>query len=540
MTLLAFEAILITSVIVEQKVLKPNPLVNFRRLLVLSSISNSIWLSVVFLGFIISIPFSTNFEKNVSLLVLGFFCVIAFRILVTGSIFFGSIIKRTFSVFFQPLLFAFILFPFPSAFEMIPIYSVSTLGGLGIITSVLLYLLIVDRSGTNLIGVGSLNLFRAFLSAWAADQPEFIEDFLEKRGSQQTVRASAIIFDLGGMKPTLVIPEVHPGPFYPVGSSNLPLYLRNWFLNYGFSPLILHGVSGHELNLPSKRVVDKFISNFENFKTVTSGQTCSKPIIVKEGKATATCILFRDVVFVMPTLSPFGMEDLPLDLKQKVESLALKYGYNQAIIADTHNSQGEPITIEDYNDLIKAVEKALINLKSSDQHDLMVGSAHSSELDLQLGYDIGPAGLGVLILDIDSKKYSIVISDSNNAATGIREGLLERFKESKAPILELCTSDTHVTAGKIYDLKGYITLGERTGLNELSEAIKILIDKAVDRIVRAKYLVKYVDSSVKVIGSTLIDDLSIVLDRSFLLVKKGGLLIIALSFMVIFFTAIFI
>ncbi|MCP8304744.1 MAG: DUF2070 family protein [archaeon] len=539
-TFLAFEAVLFASIIIEQMVLKGNPLVTFRRLVFLSSISNSIWLSIVFFGLILSIPFSIHFEKYISLLLLGLFCVIAFRILVSASIFYGSMPKRVFSALFQPLSLALILFPFPSAIEMATVYTIPALGGAGIITSVVLYLIIVDRSGARLIGVGSLNLFRAFLSAWAADHPEFIEEFMEKMGSQQTVRASVMIFDSGVMKPALVIPEVHPGPFYPVGSSNLPLYLRNWFLDKGFSPLILHGVSGHELNLPSKREVDRFISTFESLKTVASGQTCSNPVIAKVGKATSTCIAFGDVVFVMPTLSPFGMEDLPLDLKQKVEGLALKFGYNHTIVADTHNSQGEPIKKEDHDDLIKAIEKALSNLKSRGQHDLMVGSAHSSEFDLQLGDDIGPAGLGLLILDINGEKYSIVISDSNNAAKGLREGLLERFKGSKAPVLELCTSDTHVTAGKISNLKGYITLGERTGLNELSEAIKILMDKAAERIARAKFQVKWVDSSVKVIGMKFIDDLSIVLDRSFSLVKKGGLAIITLSFVVLLLTAIFI
>ncbi|MCP8311237.1 MAG: DUF2070 family protein [Candidatus Methylarchaceae archaeon HK01M] len=539
-TFLAFEAVLFASIIIEQMVLKGNPLVTFRRLVVLSSISNLIWLSIVFFGLILSIPFSIHLEKYISLLLLGLFCVIAFRMLVSASIFYGRLSKRVFSAFFQPLLLVPMLFPFPSTIEMAAVYTIPALGGAGIISSVALYLIVIDRSGARLIGVGSLNLFRSFLSAWAADHPEFIEEFMEKMSSQQTVRASVMIFDSAVMKLALVIPEVHPGPFHSVGSSNLPLYIRNWFLKKGFSPLILHGISGHELNLPSKREVDRFIATFEGLKTVASGQTCSNPVTTKVGKAISTCIAFGDVVFVMPTLSPFGMEDLPLDLKQKVEGLALKFGYSYTIIADTHNSQGEHIRKEDYDDLIEAIEKALSNLKSRGQHDLMVGAAHSSEFDLQLGEDIGPAGLGLLILDIDGEKYSIVVSDSNNAAKGLREELLERFKDSKAPLLELCTSDTHVTAGKISNLKGYITLGERTGLNELSEAIKTLMDKAVERIARAKFQVKWVDSLVKVIGLKLIDNLSIVLEKSFSLVKKGGLAIITFSFVVLLLTAIFI
>jgi len=535
--LFAFEAVLFTSIMFEKIILRDNPLVTFRRLIVLSSISNSIWVSIIFLGLILSVPFSMHFEKYVFFLLIGFFCVIAFRMLVSISIFYGSMLKRIFSAFFQPILLALILFLFP-IIQITTNYIIIALVGAGIVTLVIIYLIIVDRSGAKIIGVGSLELFRAFLTAWAANHPEFIEGFIEKMGSRQTVKTNIMIFDQDSSKPTLVIPEVHPGPFYPVGSSNLPLYLRNWFLDEGLSPLILHGVSGHELNLPSKGEVDKYISTFESFKTIATGKTCSLPVFAKLGKATVTCIAFEDVVFVMPTLSPFGMEDLPLGIKHKVETLALKSGYNYVMIVDTHNSQGELISDEDYEDLIKAIENALIHLKSCDQYDLMVGFAHSSEFDIRLGNDIGPAGLGVLILNIDDKKYSMVVSDSNNAIAGLREELIENFKGSKAPVLELCTSDTHVTAGKISDLKGYIALGERTGLDELSAAIKILINEAVKRISRAKLKVRSVNSSVKVIGTKLIDDLSIVLDRSFYLVKKGGLVIITISFLILLLTAI--
>jgi len=243
-------------------------------------------------------------------------------------------------------------------------------------------------------------------------------------------------------------------------------------------------------------------------------------------------------VLIMLTLSPFGMEDLPLDLKKKIEGLALGLGYNYAVIVDTHNSQGGEIKKEDCEELIKATEKALMDLKSVDQRNFMIGFAHSSELDPRLGKDIGPAGLGVLILEINGKKYSVIASDSNNAVMGLREELLRDFKDSSAPILELCTSDTHVTAGKTSSLKGYIALGERTSLKELSEIIRILIDKSLERMTSADFQVSYVDSSVKVIGTKLIDDFSKVLDKSLSLVKKGNIMIVALSILFVILTVI--
>ncbi|MCP8309055.1 MAG: DUF2070 family protein [archaeon] len=539
-TLLIFEVSIFVSIMIERFLLEDNPLATFRRLVFISFFSYLVWLSVLIFGLLFSIPFSIYYRNYISLLLLGFFYVIAFRLLVVGSIFYGNLLKKAFITFFQPMILAPMLFPIPSFIEIITIYTIPTLGGAITITLVALYLIFVNRPGAKLMGVGSLMLLRSFLSAWAANYPEFIEEFMDKMSSQQKVRANVIVLDSKNMKIALVIPEVHPGPFYPIGSSNLPFYLQNWFLSNGLSPMILHGVSGHELNLPSKREVDKFISSFKSLKTIASGKTCSIPIIAKFGKATATCIAFGDTILVMLTLSPFGMEDLPLDLKQEIEGLALRFGYNHTTIVDTHNSQGDLIKKEDCDELIKATEKALTDLRSLDQHNFTVGFAHSSELNPRLGNDIGPAGLGVLVFEINGKKYSIAVADSNNAIMGLREELLRNFKDSSAPVLELCTSDTHVTAGKASGLKGYIALGERTGLKELSEVIRILIDKSLERMAQANFQVNYIDSSVKVIGMKLIDDFSKVLDRSFSLFKKGGLIITALSILFLILTAIFV
>jgi len=539
-TLLIFEVSIFVSIMIERILLKDNPLATLRRLVFISFFSCLIWLSVTIFGLLFSIPFSIYYENYIFLLLLGFFYVIAFRLLVVGSVFYGNLLKKAFIILFQPMILAPMLFHIQSFIEIITTYTIPTLGGAIIITSVALYLIFVNRPGAKLMGVGSLELFRSFLSAWASNRPEFIEEFMDKMSSQQTVRANVIVFDSKNMKIALVIPEVHPGPFYPIGSSNLPLYLQNWFLSNGLSPMILHGVSGHELNLPSKGEVDRFVSSFKNLKTIASGKACSIPIVAKVGKATATCIAFGDTVFVMLTLSPFGMEDLPLNLKQEIECLALKLGYNHIIIVDTHNSQGDVIKKEDCDELIKATEKAFMDLKSLDQHNFMVGFAHSSELNLRLGNDIGPAGIGVLVFEINDKKYSIAVADSNNAIMGLREGLLRNFKESHAPVLELCTSDTHFTAGKTLSSKGYIALGERTGLKELSEVIKILIDKSLERMTHANFQINYIDSSVKVIGMRLIDEFSKVLDKSLSLFKKGGLIITAFSILFVFLTAIFV
>ncbi|MEM3437779.1 MAG: DUF2070 family protein [Nitrososphaerales archaeon] len=539
-TLFIFEALILISIIIEQMILRNNPLATFKRLFFISFSTYLIWLLVLVFGLLLSISFSIYYENYTSFLLLGFFYAIAFRLLVIGSIFYENLLKKIFITFFQPIILVSILLPISSFNNMITLYSIPTLGGIAIITSVIFYLIFIDRIGAKLMGVGSLELFRAFLSAWAANNPKFIEDFIDSVSSQEKVRVNVIILNSNNMKVALVVPEVHPGPFYPIGSSNLPFDLQNWFKNNGFSSIIFHGISGHELNLPSKREVDRFISSLKNLKMIASGNTCSIPVIAKVGRATATGIAFGDTVLIMLTLSPFGMEDLPLGLKQNIKDLALKLGYKHVIIIDTHNSQGDIIKEEDCSELIKSAEKLMMDLKLLEQYNFMAGFAHSSELNLNFGKDIGPAGLGVLVLEINNRKFSIVVADSNNCVKGLREELMRSFKDTKAPILELCTSDTHFNAGRTSTPKGYITLGEITSSRDLSEFIRILIDKSLERLALANFQVYYVDTLVKVIGMRVIDTLSNVLDKSLSLVKKGAIIIAILSFLFLFFTVIFV
>ncbi|MEM3517648.1 MAG: DUF2070 family protein [Nitrososphaerales archaeon] len=537
--LFVFEFLILTSTVIEKIILKDNPLATFKRFFSISFFTYLIWFSVLISGIILSILFQIYYGNYITFLLLGFFYAVAFRLLVIGSIFNG-LLRKVFVIFFQPVILTLMLFSISSFNKMITLYLIPTFGGITIITSVVFYLIFVNRIGAKLMGAGSLELLRAFLSAWAANNPKSIEDFIERVSSQEKVGVNVITLNSKNMRTALVVPEVHPGPFYPIGSSNLPFDLQNWFKNNGFSSIIFHGISGHEINLPSRREVDRFISSLKNLKMISSGDTCSIPVIAKVGKATAIGIAFGDTVLIMLTLSPFGMEDLPLGLKQNIENLALKLGYKHAIIIDTHNSQGDIIKEEDYGELIKSAEKLMMDLKLLKQYNFMVGFAHSSEFNLKFGKDIGPAGLGVLVLEINNRKYSIVVVDSNNCIKGLREELIRSFKDIKAPILELCTSDTHFNAGKTLTPKGYITLGEITSSKDLSESIRILIDKSLERLAPANFQVNYIDTLVKVIGMKPIDTLSNVLDKSLSLVKKGAIIIAILSFLFLFFTVIFV
>jgi len=96
-----------------------------------------------------------------------------------------------------------------------------------------------------------------------------------------------------------VATDVHPGPFYPVGSSNLPFTLYEWFRDRGYSPMILHSVSDHNLNLPSKKEVQNFLLSLDSLSSIASNSTCTKPVVQTVGRATVIGIAFEDTLLLL-------------------------------------------------------------------------------------------------------------------------------------------------------------------------------------------------------------------------------------------------
>ena len=52
-------------------------------------------------------------------------------------------------------------------------------------------------------------------------------------------------------KVAFVLPGVHPGPFFPVGSYNLSELIHRALRSEGVAPVVLHGTGGHERNTPT-------------------------------------------------------------------------------------------------------------------------------------------------------------------------------------------------------------------------------------------------------------------------------------------------
>ena len=81
---------------------------------------------------------------------------------------------------------------------------------------------------------------------------------MEERANKTKVSTSQIRLHAknGNTEFRMVLPDIHPGPFHPVGGSNIPYLI---YKNLGSSAMVLHSVSNHSLNFPSKNEVENYL-----------------------------------------------------------------------------------------------------------------------------------------------------------------------------------------------------------------------------------------------------------------------------------------
>ncbi len=244
--------------------------------------------------------------------------------------------------------------------------------------------------------------------------------------------------------------------------------------------MIFHSISDHDLNLPSKEEVRKYAESLEEPRILERGRTISLPVVVSEGKATATGFALGKTLLMALTLAPHGMEDLPEIVRTRIEEESSKSGFEECLVIDSHNSLGKkPNELETQN-LIKASVAVIERLAKTEQSPLTFGFAHSSEVSsIDRPRDVGPAGVGLLLFQAQNSTFCLVVVDANNSRLGFREEVMKIFLDKTAQaILEICTSDTHVTAAKAKNEKGYLALGDISSPEQFSRILVTLLEKA--------------------------------------------------------------
>ena len=496
--------------------LKGTPLNRFSKVLHVAAFASILWTLTVILSYVSGFIIYTN-HAAINSVMQGMFMAIGLRIGIFTSVF-GASLKRAIPISFMQPLIIFIIISF-LYFNHIFFTNLSVyLFGATILTTGVLWAIIIDRLGRPSFA-SAFKILQAFLKAWTENKYEEMERIAEEKANSRVVKT--LLIKLRSQKNvTIVLPELHPGPFNPIGGSNLPFDI---FKFYSKSAMVMHSISDHSLNIPSHKEVKKYLDSLNQSTFLESGDKCTIPITQSINDCNCSGLALGKNVILFLSKSPSGMEDIPQEVKLSLEQHSKELGFVQTLIIDSHNSMGEKIERKDIDNFIYLGKKCLEKIKDSEQFLFKVGYANSFQIDqikneIKKSPDLGNGQFGLLTISIKNKEYVLCWCDSNNMKNGIREKIMNDLNLEGYNIIEICTSDTHSTSGK-RNTKGYYTLGDTTNETKITDIFRQLVKLSQKSINESTYEIYKSESQVMVMGNDQFDDYSNALEKSFKVTK---------------------
>jgi putative membrane protein len=477
-----------------------------------SLFGNMLWVVTILMGILSSIVLS----KEISLFFITFGMILfaSFRIgIYTTTL--GLSLKKAWAIaFIQPLAMFLVLIPQESWYTILS-DPIGIAYGFAFLIIASAWSIITDRAGRP--GMESTHkTIQAYLASQGNDF-EDAEELMEQHATETKVGTSQIKFSSedGNNEFRMVLPEIHPGPYHPVGGSNIPYLI---YKNLSSSAMVMHSISDHALNLPSRNEVDIYLKNLETSQVKEEGVKCTEPVVVQINKARVTGMLFGNNPLLLLSLSPHGMEDIPSYMKKEIEQYGKNRNFTKIMTVDCHNAMGEEISQEDGEDMLKAAKSCLDSLITKESFPIEFGYANTNDMDVWTE-DLAKGGLGMTCLKINNKKYFLGWADANNMENGVREKIIEKFSNEGFNLLEICTSDTHYAAVKARNRNGYYQLGLITGADKLSKWFMEIAENAQSNIKLAKYEILENETEVKVMGQSIYEDYSKALENSLKITK---------------------
>lgn len=495
--------------------LRGTSLNNLTKVFHVSAFSNLLWALTIFLGIVSHTIFSKTTIPS-SYVIEGMLLAVGMRIGIFMSVFGAGITRAIFSAFIQPIVFLLAFVPLAFYAYIVPIIIGIIYGSIFIILA-MAWARLADKAGRPAVK-STFNLLQAFLAAWTENSSERMEEIAEARANKENVTTYIARFRLINAQVSMILPDLHPGPFNPIGGSNLPYLL---YSEYSRNAMILHSVSNHSRNLPSKSEVDNYIRTLSQATVSQRCETSTVPFQTRIGKSTATGIIFGDTAMVILSMAPAGMEDVPESIRIELERYSSHLGLKHILVVDSHNAMGEDLKKSDFETLLSAGKNCLKELINAPQYEFKVGFANMNDISCnptRLKEELGQSGLATIVFEVNGNQYVIGWADSNNMHNNLRDNVITKLARDGIQTLELCTSDTHSTSGK-RTRHGYYALGNIGKHEEIAEIYLQLSKKSIEKATSATFELASSISMFKVMGKRQFDDYAIALNRSMNITK---------------------
>lgn len=477
----------------------------YSKALHMSFFGNSLWLGIVLCGIVASVVLSKE-AFSLFYVTQGMLIFASFRIgLLTTTL--GLSLKKAWMLcFVQPVGLFLVLIPFDlwrEAFDPLALAAGAVFLAVASAWSVM-----TDRAGRPEVE-STHKLVQGYLASTSHSNFHEVESILTMRAKPSTVVTAQIKLYTKNNDFRMILPEIHPGPYHPIGGSNITYGI---YKTLNSSAMVMHSISDHALNLPSKEEVEKYLKGLSTSSVTRQGAMCTEPVTIQVNRARVLGLLFEKTAVLFLSLSPHGMEDVPHYIKKEIEQFAINRHFEKMFIIDCHNAMGKEISKSDSEDMLKAAKTTLETLVTKESSVIEFGYANSDGLNLNT-VDLGPGGLGVLCLKINNSKYFLGWADSNNMENGLREKIVDEFAKNGMTLLEVCTSDTHYAAKLVRNKTGYYQFGKITDDQQIADWYLTIARQAEQKLDLASFEVLEQKTEVKVMGSTVFEDISRALDR---------------------------
>lgn len=509
-------AVLVAAQFTDFKLLKTD----YSKALHISAFGNLLWL-VTIIGGLLSVHVFSKSSLSEVYIAEGMLLFASFRIGIYTSVI-GTKVKTALATcLVQPLAMFLTFVPVEQWFPILSDPRSITFGLVFIFLGTA-WTILTDRA------TGKLTRTHTFLQAYVAaltrNDPVEMETMMEERSQPSKVSTFQILFKTKNNDCRLVLPDVHPGPFHPIGGSNITYLI---YKNLKSSAMVMHSVSDHSLNLPSKSQVEQYLASLQKSSTVQQGLTCTKPVTVQVNKARTVGLLFGKTAVLILSLSPHGMEDVPTSVKTELEQYGKNRGFERVLIVDSHNAMGEEISSLDADDLLKAAKSNLDTLITKDAMPMEIGFANSEDLKIESD-DLGPGKIAILCMKIGGEVFFLGWADANNMQNGLREEIANYFSKNGCNLLEICTSDTHYKSRNARNKHGYFEFGSLAKADDAKSWFLQLARKAEQNLSAASFELLAQETSVKVMGTKQFEDYSKALDRAMRMTQ--GFLVLTTAF----------
>ena len=382
-----------------------------------------------------------------------------------------------------------------------PVALVSGVVSLGVIFAFPFFL---KRAKTS-HGYDALRLFQAFMKTWTAGDASDLEGIIADHSEEVEVNTKVLRFRTGAGDTILVLPGVHPGPFHPVGSYDLPGVVSRELHDLGHT-MTLHRPGGHERNLATRVDTQKYASEVKGLaNSIRSGGSLLRgPISSRIGKATVSASSFSDDMLLTMSFAPLGSDDLDVGVEEDLARQASSDGFDLSVV-DAHNSIDHELEIPETKD--PQWRQLFDGARRSAPAAFDAAYAHSNEVGFTGRGDITENGVALFMLRSGGRKSALVLADSNNAVPALRAQVAAALESAGYALIELCTSDSHNLAARGLTVeRGYEALGEATPPASISELAVKLAKVADSRLAPAEYGSAKKTTKVRVFGSKALEE----------------------------------